>query len=147
MEAFMEESDPPTGFFLPAFLSLSLDTNEKVSTLPRRLCGRGLQYNKSLNDQENKVLHSKFQEKVIKLQCLIHPFCTGFQKWATLERWHERFAGLMLHFPVSWYFGGQTLSTLFSELVPCVVWTAYFLGHTLQYPKVISETCSPRQNF
>lgn len=82
----MEESDPPTGFFLPAFLSLSLDTNEKVSTLPRRLCGRGLQYNKSLNDQENKVLHSKFQEKVIKLQCLIHPFCTGFQKWATLER-------------------------------------------------------------
>ena len=136
----------PSGFSFLLFFPLPW-TLKKVSTLPRRPCGHGLKYNKSLNNQKNKVLHSKFQEKVIKLQCFMHPFCTGFQKWATSEHWHERFAGLMLHFPVSWYFGGQMLSTPFSELLPCVVCTAYFLGHALQYPKLISDICSPRQNI
>ena len=71
---------------------------KKVSTLPRRFCGNGLKYNKSLNNQKNKVLQSKFQEEVIKHQCLINLFCTGFQKWAALECWHKSFVGLTLTF-------------------------------------------------
>ena len=90
------------------------------------------------------MLHSKFQEKVIILQCLIYPFCTGFQKWAKLEHWHERFAGLMLHFPVSWYIGGQTLSILFSELVPCAQLTFWVTPYNTQ--KLFQKPAPPDRN-
>lgn len=33
----MEENDPPTGFFLFAFLSLSLDTNESFHSTQKTL--------------------------------------------------------------------------------------------------------------
>lgn len=84
MEAFLEENDPPISFFLLAFLSLSLGTKESFHST-QKILWQWLKYNKSLNNQKNKVLQSKFQEKLIKHQCLINLLCTGFQKWAALE--------------------------------------------------------------
>lgn len=75
---------------------------EKVSTLPRRLGNNGLKYNKSLNNQKNNVLQSKFHKKVIYHQRLVNSFCMDFkngQNWSAdintlwVECWH---------FPAPW---------------------------------------------